>query len=340
MFYSARFFVGEPSVTKYYFTEHLHEVAIGLVLLYYFKETNKINLLVALFIVFSAFAALIAIREGGLIWEHNFLQDENQISALLNMLIPVTIFYSLTVKKTIYKLLCYLAVALQLAEIVVSVSRGGFIALVVIGASMALFTKRKLLISTLAIITVIGVVLFAPPRFFSEIQTIRAGTEEATAHARAEYWRRAMVMFSEDPVFGKGIAQFPVLSHLYALPGKILDEGDYLVCHSNWFQILSELGIVGMILYLTIFYHFFKGAYLITRKYKIRGETVLGPYEYSFYRNVSIGLTIGMIGFMVAGSFINILIFPYYYTMIFLMMLVKTAFLEKLENADQPVLTD
>ncbi len=332
IFYFGRFFVGDPLSTKYYFTEHLHEFAVGLVLLYYFKDTRKIHLLIVSFIAFSSFAALIAIREGGLIWEHNFLQDENQISALLVMMIPVTVFYSLFVRKASHKVLCYLAVAIQLAEVVVSVSRGGFLALVAVGVSMIMFTKKKLLFLILIIIVVTGVVQFAPPKFFSEIATLKEGTQEATAHARTEYWRRAMAMFSENPIMGKGIAQYPVLSHKYALPGKVLDEGDYLVCHSNWFQILSELGLVGMFLYLAIFYQFFKTAIFVTKKYQEIGEGKMGTLEYQFYRNVSIGLAIGMIGFMVAGSFINILIFPYYYTFVFLMMLVRITFMEKIES--------
>lgn len=332
IFYFDRFLVGDPASTKYYFTEHLHASAVGLVLLYYFKDTRKINLLIVSFIAFCSFAGFIAIREGGLIWGHDFLQDENQISALLVMILPVTIFYSLSVRKKSHRLLCFLAVALQLAAIVISLSRGGFVALVVVAALMVLFTKRKLLLLALIIITSIGVIQFAPPEFFAEISTITEGTREATAHARMEYWRRAMVMFSEDPVMGKGIAQFPSLSHKYARPGEVLDEGDYLVCHSNWFQILSELGLVGMVLYLIIFYQFFKTAIQVTKKYKDAGVEKLETPEYLFYRNISIGLAMGMIGFMVAGSFINILIFPYYYTFVFLMMLVKITFLEKIES--------
>lgn len=332
IFFMDRFFVTNPALTEYYFTEHLHMVAVGVVLLYYFRDTRKIHLLVIAFIAFSSFAALIAIREGGLIWGHDFLQDENQISALLVMMLPVTIFYALFARKTSHKLLCYGAITLQLGEIVMSLSRGGFVALVAVALCMILFTRRRLLFLGLIVISSFGVIMFAPEDFFSEIATIREGTAEATAHARIEYWRRAIVMFAEDPLTGKGIAQFPVLSHKYVRPGVEVDEGDFLVCHSNWFQILSELGLIGSILYAIIFYQYFKGALHIVKKYKNHGRQRLGELEYSFYRNVAIGLTIGMIGFMVAGSFINILIFPYFYTFVFLMTLLKMTFLDKIEQ--------
>jgi hypothetical protein len=335
IFFMARFFVEDPLSTKYYFDEHYHELAICLVMLYYFRDTNKINLLIAGLILFTTFEAFIAIKEGGLIWGHDFLQDENQISALMSMIIPITIFYSLTLKSTLLKLMCYLAVAVHLSEIVVSLSRGGFVALVSIGLSMLIFTKKKLLFIILIAIAVGGILMFSPDRFFAEMGTLGEGTQEATAHARTEYWRRARVMFSESPLVGKGIGQFPVLSHNYTLPGKTLDEGDYLVCHSNWFQILSELGMLGVILYLIIFYQFFKASNLIVRKYKVYGENLLGTVEYSFYRNITIGIAIGMIGFMVAGSFINIIIFPYFYTYLFLMMLVKSTFLDKIRSIEE-----
>jgi probable O-glycosylation ligase (exosortase A-associated) len=334
IFFLARYFVQSPQTTKFYFDEHFHSIAVGLVMLYHFRDANKINLLIVCLIMFATFDAFIAIKEGGLIWGHDFLQDENQISALLSMTIPVTIFYSLYIKKRFSKILCYIAIALQLAEVVVSVSRGGFVALVSISFCMLTFTKKKILFIVLIIVAIIGILQFAPDKFFSEMATLREGTEESTARARTEYWRRATIMFTENPLFGKGINQFASLSYKYILPGKTPNEGDYLVCHSNWFQILSELGIAGVILYFIIFYYFFNASYLVTKKYKKEGELYLAQYEYSFYWNVTIGLTIGMIGFMVAGSFINILIFPYFYTYLFLMMLVKSTFLDKVHAAE------
>ena len=332
IFFLDRFFVEAPEPTKYYSKEHFHNVAVGIVLLYYFRDTRKIHLIITLLIAFSCFAGLIAIREGGLIWLHPFLQDENQISAYMTMMIPVTIFYSIFVKKTFQKMMCYVAASIQLAEVVISVSRGGFIALISVGACMLIFSKHKLLFISILAIAVIGILQFSPPRFFSEMQTLNEGTHEATAHARVEYWRRATIMFKENPILGKGIAQFPILSHKYVLPGvSIHPKNDFLVCHSNWFQVLSELGIIGIILYFIVFYQYFKAVFLVTRKYRLVGIARLGPREYDFYRNISIGLAIGMIGFMVAGSFINILIFPYYYTFVFLMMLVKSTFLDKIE---------
>jgi hypothetical protein len=331
IFFLARFFVDAPELTKYYFKEHLDSISVGMVLLYYFRDTRKIHLLIVALIVVSCFTGFISIQEGGMIWKHPFLQDENQISAYMTMMIPVTIFYSFFTQNIFYKVMCYIAVMIQLSEVVVSVSRGGFVALVAITGCMLIFSKHKILFITIILIGFIGVIQFAPPLFFSEVSTLEQGTDEGTAGARVEYWRRATVMFMENPFLGKGIAQFSVLSHKYVLPGKkIHPTNDFLVAHSNWFQVLSELGAVGVILYFIIFYQYFKVVFLVARKYKLIGMLRLGQPEYDFYHNITIGLAIGMVGFMVAGTFINILLFPFFYTFVFLMMLIKTTFLEKI----------
>ena len=81
------------------------------------------------------------------------------------------------------------------------------------------------------------VINYAPKRFFKEIESLDEGTREATAHARMRFWGRAWRMFLDSPIVGKGIGQYPAENYNYRLPGEYHDVTDYLVCHSNWFQI-------------------------------------------------------------------------------------------------------
>ena len=332
LFFGARFFAADPQVTKIYFNEHLHEVAIGIVFVFYFRKINLLNFFTKLLILYIIFAAYIGIAEGGRIWGHNFLQDENQISALMAMVIPVTFYYSFFTKEKKYKIICYAGIALFITLTVVSLSRGGFLAVSTVLLCIFWGSKKKILAGIFLILVVIGVVTFAPDKFFSEVKTLEQGTEEATAAGRMEYWRRAYIMFKENPVFGKGICQFPVLSHKYALPDKEIGRADFLVCHSCWFQILSELGIIGIICYGLIFYDYFKTWQMINKRKAEDKSTYIPEETYLFYKNISTGLAVGMVGFMVAGTFIDILIFPYYYTFVFFMMGIKSSYLAEIEN--------
>ena len=176
------------------------------------------------------------------------------------------------------------------------------------------------------------VINYAPKRFFKEIESLDEGTREATAHARMRFWGRAWRMFLDSPIVGKGIGQYPAENYNYRLPGEYHDVTDYLVCHSNWFQILSELGLLGFFCYFVIWYKYFKGCYLINRYQYDRSKKVMNGAEESFYNNISLGYAIGMIGFMVAGTFINIMIFAYYYNFVFFVMTLKSTWLTKIEQ--------
>jgi O-antigen ligase len=221
--------------------------------------------------------------------------------------------------------------------IVRSFSRGGFLALSVVLVFIFLMTKKRIIFLFIAIVGIMAVMSYAPEKFFSEIKTIEEGTEEGTASKRVEYWRRAVEMFKENPLMGKGIGQFPILSHRYVKPSVPIDETDFLVCHSNWFQIISELGLVGILLYFTIFYKYFNTWRMISN-YKNTGA--MDQKLYDFYLMATTGLMIGMTGFMVAGSFINFLHFPYFYTYAFMMMGIKNTWIieqERIRKAEKNI---
>ena len=330
-FFLSRYFVTDPYSTRIMFNQHLHQVAIGLVFVYKFSKTNKINLFTVLLILFATFGGFIGIREGGRVWGHDFLQDENQLSAFMTMVIPVAYFYSLYRKKFWVKFFCYACIAVMTTAIIVSVSRGGFLALLAITFSILLYSKHKLLYCCVVAGGISLVLFLAPPKFFDEIKTLEQGTEESTASERVELWGRAITMFRESPFLGKGIHQFPVLSHLYVPPGEEITKSDYKVCHSNWFQILSEMGLVGIICYSTLFIGYLKSWRRIIKTPWEKVHTFFDIEEFHFYKHIANGLGVGMIGYMVGGTFLNILTFPFFYLFIFFMMAVKTAWLTKIE---------
>ncbi len=120
------------------------------------------------------------------------------------------------------------------------------------GFSFFLRIKRKffMLFTIAALIALL--VNFAPQKFFDEIKSIEQGTKEATAQSRMRFWRRAWRMFLDKPLFRHGIGQFPEENGRYRLPWEEDKVTDTLVCHSNWFQVLSELGLTGPNCYLII----------------------------------------------------------------------------------------
>lgn len=65
-------------------------------------------------------------------------------------------------------------------------------------------------------------------------------------YMRSYYIDLAQRMFSESPLFGKGMGNFAkIIDNVYMLDG--------VYSHNNYWQILSELGLVGFILYYSMY---------------------------------------------------------------------------------------
>ncbi len=330
MFLVSLAFVSDTTSAKYYITEHFHNISVGLVFYLKFQKMNKLKLFFGIMIFYATFTAFVGIKEGGLIWAHTFLQDENQISAFMAMMLPLTIFYSFCLQKKSGKVLCYIGAGMQVALIVRSFSRGGFVALIAVAICIFFYSRNKLIILALLIVGCGFIFNYAPEKFFTEVKSIEQGTDEATAGGRVRMWERAWRMFKARPIFGHGIAQFPTENRKFLLPGEIEREADRLVCHSNWFQILSELGALGLLCYLAIWKNYFKTWYIINKSLKNNSLERVPLDERIFYKNISTGLAISMVGFIVAGTFINIMIFAYYYNFIFFMMALRASWLSRI----------
>ncbi len=66
-------------------------------------------------------------------------------------------------------------------------------------------------------------------------------------YMRSYYIDLAQRMFSESPLFGKGMGNFAkIIDNVYMLDG--------VYSHNNFWQILSELGLVGFILYYSMYF--------------------------------------------------------------------------------------
>ncbi len=78
-------------------------------------------------------------------------------------------------------------------------------------------------------------------------------------YMRSYYIELAKEMFAESPIFGKGMGNFAkIIDNVYMLNG--------VYSHNNFWQILSELGIVGFIIYYSMYFYIIiklaKGAFI------------------------------------------------------------------------------
>lgn len=99
-------------------------------------------------------------------------------------------------------------------------------------------------------------------RFDSMIDYIMGEGKDGSMALRQRYIAAAKSMFSESPIIGKGMGNY----------SRILESEYYLgnfYSHNNYWQILSELGLIGFVIYFSMYVYcvvIFLRAYFVERR--------------------------------------------------------------------------
>ena len=118
----------------------------------------------------------------------------------------------------------------------------------------------------------------------------------ASNRARLLRWGQAFVMFLENPILGKGYGAFAMLyEEDIALVGSYTAQYQ-LGAHSEYLQVMAELGIVGLAVWIWLNLAFLR-----------YGFRALKTIDDSFYRSVVIGLMAAEISLMVHFTVNNLL---------------------------------
>lgn len=186
-------------------------------------------------------------------------QDENYVAAFMCMALPVASFMTYFVKSGFRKLLIVFALGVYTLAIVIGFSRGGFVGMVVIYLYYLLKSPKKGVALSIGTLAVIVVLFVASDRYWQEMNTI-TDTKESTADLRLEAWAIAFRMFQGNPLLGVGPNNFIWNISAYQSPEQYekFDRGLFLFTHSMFFQLLSELGVVGVGLFVAVLYYNFR----------------------------------------------------------------------------------
>jgi O-antigen ligase len=160
-----------------------------------------------------------------------------------------------------------------------------------------ILSSRKAMLQSFAVsfVSVLAAWLFIPV-VKKRMMPLLDWQHEVSSKARFKMWDVAMELFKEKPIFGVGATRFPKIAMKDAIvPGRseFLDHA-----HSNYFQVLSTTGVVGMAAYLYLCVSMLVSAW---RHFKTK------PVEAFCFNHVerAIGLSVlaMVISLMVSGIF-------------------------------------
>ena len=251
------------------------------------------------------------------------LTDNNLYALGMAMLVPLLMYlYRYSVNKYA-KWAAAAGLALTIMTIIGTNSRGGFLALMVLGFWYWMISHRKLISLLVVTVLAFGVVQVAPERWFDRIETIQTAGEDDSFMNRVAAWRVSASIASDHPVFGAGFnaVQIPWVWDQYKDRPSIfnVDMSKYSpkAAHSIYFQVLGDLGYVGLLLFLALLVTAFAARTRVKSIYKKTGRGL-------WALDLSNAGCLSLVAFMAAGAGVSLAYFELVYLLIVLLSLLPT----------------
>jgi len=293
----------------------------------FIDSDEKIDILFKLFMLYFPYYALWGFMGNGRVAWDNVLDEEDAYGPLMCMGVAYCYNYFFAVKHNAFlKIVALAGVVLCIFGVVQSFARGAFLALA--GTIFILwFRSTRKILGLIVVGLSVCVLLVAANQFFpdnkfwKEMSTISEGTSKGTGSDRKILWTTAWLMFKDYPVFGVGPLNYGMHASEYVV--KIPDRKGYLdprriwgrAIHNAYFQILSEQGSVGMLIFLLILYDFMRK----NKKNKLYGKSCEADRNEDYkYLYIATGLEVGMAAYLMNAFFYDITYYTWFWNLIIL----------------------
>lgn len=207
------------------------------------------------------------------------------------MVIPLRNLWPKTIK-----FLMYFAVISALASIVASSSRGAMVGIAAAALWAVLISKYKFRAALLVGLAAIVVLQVIPPEFTERFT--EAGSDGNSRH-RMERWEDGWETMKKYPLLGVGYNNWTT----YYPRNFVPDVPGTPLVHNFLVEAGTEHGFTGAILLILLLLSMFSKLSKVRKHAKTSGD----PYS----EWMSLGLSCGLIGFIISGSFVTVLYYPY-----------------------------
>ncbi len=233
----------------------------------------------------------------------SFIEGNNEIALAILMVIPLMYFLWRHTKSKYIRLALLASMFFCAIAVIGSYSRGAFLAGIVTLFFLWIGMKKKLLPAVIVISLIIAALPFIPEQWYSRMDTIETYQEDASALGRINAWYTAFYMANDNPLTGGGLRAFgPQTFAMYAPnPDAVHDA------HSIYFEVLGEMGYVGILLFLLLWFFVYREAKFVYR------ETRTGEGN-AWMADLAKMTQVSLIAYLSGGAFLGLAFFdlPYH----------------------------
>ena len=254
------------------------------------------------------------------------IADRNHLSTALALALPLLYYLFQYSNHRLIRLGFlggFVVVALAIAG---GGSRGGFIALAVVSAWLVMTSRKRW--SALALMSILALLFvnLAPEEWFNRLSTIEDAGADASFMGRVIAWKISSAIALSNPVFGGGFHavqiqdiwdQFKAAPSLLGFLNLPTPEFSAKAAHSIYFEVMGDMGFVGLFIFLGILLYAIRCRYVIKRQLK-----VMGP-QWLWARDMADMLMLGIIAYMAGGASVSLAYFEVIYMVVMLMELLR-----------------
>jgi len=243
--------------------------------------------------------------------------NPNDLALHLSTIAPIAVCLAFAKRGVLRKFIYLGSAILMIAAIVVTFSRGGFLALVAVSFFLLFKLGRGRRLSTTATFIFAVLIFFAvaPGSYGGRLSTIFNTANDLTGSAsqRNQVLKRSIVVTLRYPLFGVGIGNFHYRSF------------QELGTHNAYTQVGSEMGIPAMVVYIMFLIYPYK-------RLKEIEKATEGQTKDRYYYYLSIGLRASLIGYMVASFFAAVAYQWYIYYLVGYAIALRRIYLLRVQN--------
>lgn len=315
-------FAHDPLTAWETFVEYSKVVVMFIVMINIVRTESRVKALIVLVLTASVIISIAGVNDyriGNLALQGRRIEgiigglfsNPNDLALHLVTMVPLTVGLALSARSYLKKLLYWFCGLIVTAGIIVTFSRGGFLALacVVFFLCWKLASRGRAFFGILGLSFVLVLVALAPGAFHSRL------TRDGSAIARTDDLKRSIFLAVRNPIFGIGMGNF------------IFYSNQAKATHNAYTQVAAELGLIAATFYVLFIVAPFKGFRFIERE--CEGMKKKPPIYY-----LSVGLQASLIGYMVASFFASVAYLWYVYYLVGYSVCLRRIFESRLIQDD------
>lgn len=204
---------------------------------------------------------------GGRAGAYGMYENHNDYTFIIVQVLPFAYFYLGLCRRLISRLFLLALLIAGVCGVVLSLSRGGVVALVLeCGMILWVQTRGTRRVLALGVFTVMGAAAIAHQFAAREVNQGATYTEEQAKQERLELWRAAGNAYLANPLLGVGSRRFSEFSRSY---GEISHDDLGKVAHNTYLEVAADSGTLGLGAFLMML----RGSFRALRRTRLVSST-------------------------------------------------------------------